>query len=159
MPGEELCPNYIDSFENTFSSSNHRRRLLSERWKFDCGCPACNLPSEEQHENDHIRERIATLHSSIPRLMSDWRVEEAHKAAVAKLELMSEIPEHVASILPSAMMEVVEMTRLAELRGVKLPDQSHLVTEAQELSRQLGDSFVEVTNEKLRQIDANCEML
>ena len=107
----------------------------------------------------YFRERIATLHSSIPRLMSDWRVEEAHKAAVAKLELMSEIPEHVASILPSAMMEVVEMTRLAELRGVKLPDQSHLVTEAQELSRQLGDSFVEVTNEKLRQIDANCEML
>ena len=68
-------------------------------------------------------------------------------------------PDHVTSIIPSAMMEVVEMSRLAEARGVKVPDQSHLVTEAQELARQLGDSFVCVTNEKLKQIDATCEML
>ena len=106
-----------------------------------------------------FRENIKSLHDSIPRLMSDWRVKEAHDAAVTKLELMSRISEHVTSILPSAMMEVVEMSRLAEARGVKVPDQSHLVTEAQELARQLGDSFVSVTNEKLKQIDATCEML
>ena len=106
-----------------------------------------------------LRENIKSLHDSIPRLMSDWRVKEAHDAAVTKLELMSRISEHVTSILPSAMMEVVEMSRLAEARGVKVPDQSHLVTEAQELARQLGDSFVCVTNEKLKQIDATCEML
>ena len=107
----------------------------------------------------YLRESIKSLHDSIPRLMSDWRVKEAHDAAVTKLELMSRISQHVTSIIPSAMMEVVEMSRLAEATGVKVPDQSHLVTDAQELSRQLGDSFVDVTNEKLKQIDATCEML
>ena len=106
-----------------------------------------------------FRESIKNLHDSIPRLMADWRVREAHDAAVTKLELMHRISDHVTSIIPSAMMEVVEMSRLAEARGVKVPDQSHLVKEAQELSRQLGDSFVDVTNEKLKQIDATCELL
>ena len=91
--------------------------------------------------------------------MADWRVREAHDAAVTKLELMQRISGHVTSIIPSAMMEVVEMSRLAEARGVKVPDQSHLVKEAQELSRHLGDSFVDVTTEKLKQIDATCELL
>ena len=106
-----------------------------------------------------FRESIKNLHDSIPRLMADWRVREAHDAAVTKLELMHRISDHVTSIIPSAMMEVVEMSRLAEARGVKVTDPSHLVKEAQELSRQLGDSFVDVTNEKLKQIDTTCELL
>ena len=91
--------------------------------------------------------------------MADWRVKEAHDAAVTKLELMTRISDHVTSIIPSAMMEVVEMSRLAEAKGIKVPNQSHLVKEAQEMSTQMGDSFVNVTNEKLNQIDATCEML
>ena len=91
--------------------------------------------------------------------MADWRVKEAHDAAVTKLELMTRISDHVTSIIPSAKMEVVEMSRLAEARGVQVPNQSHLVKEAQEMSIQMGDSFVNVTNEKINQIDAICEML
>ena len=91
--------------------------------------------------------------------MADWRVKEAHDAAVTKMELMNKISDHVTSIIPSAMMEVVEMSRLAEVKGIKVPIQSHLVKEAQEMSIQMGDSFVNVTNEKLKQIDATCEML
>ena len=106
-----------------------------------------------------FRERIKNLHDSIPSLMSDWRVKDAYDAAVTKLDLMYRISEHVTSIIPSAMMEVVEMSRLAEARGVQVPDQSHLVKEAQELSRQLGDSFIAVTDEKLKQIEATCDML
>ena len=91
--------------------------------------------------------------------MADWRVKEAYDAAVTKLELMTRISDHVTSIIPSAKMEVVEMSRLAEARAVQVPNQSHLVKEALEMSKQMGDSFVNVTNEKMNQIDATCEML
>ena len=85
--------------------------------------------------------------------MADWRVKEAHDAAMTKLELMTRISDHVISIIPSAMMEVVEMSRLADAKGIQVPNQSHLIKEAQEkMSTQMGESFVNVTNEKLNQI-------
>ena len=56
-------------------------------------------------------------------------------------------------------VEVLQERHLVVQLPLQVPDQSHLVKEAQELSRQLGDSFVDVTKEKLKQIDDTCESL
>ena len=97
-PGEELCPNYIDSFDNTFSSCADRKALLSKRWKFDCQCHVCHLPSKEQAENDARRLELRSLHQSIPSLMSEWKVDQALAAAVSKLELMMTMEEEMMTV-------------------------------------------------------------
>ena len=62
------------------------------------------------------RKRLRSLHDSIPSLMSKWKVEEALKAAEQKLELMLTIDDQLATVIPSAFMEVYEMRRLAEVK-------------------------------------------
>ena len=159
-PGEELCPNYIDSFDNTFSSSRDRKTLLLKRWKFECECRVCNLEELKQNEDDQRRLEIRSLHQSIPALMTEWRVAEALRAAEKKLSLMMKMQEEMRTIIPSAMLEVVEMSELSKMKKIKnLPDHSHYIKEAAVLSEQLGDSFVDVMNQKLVQIQQECQSL
>jgi len=158
QPGEELCPNYIDSFQNTFSSSGDRKRLLLARWKFECKCEVCSLPNDQQQNNDDIRKQIGSLHESIPSLMSKWKVKEALEAAKKKLKLMMTVSEQMTTIIPSAILEVYEMNRLAQEMSLDVESNcSNLLNMARKLSKELGDSFVDTLVQKLQQIELECE--
>ena len=47
--------------------------------------------------------------------MSKWKVKEALEAAKKKLKLMMTVSEQMTTIIPSAILEVYEMNRLAQV--------------------------------------------
>jgi len=114
VPGEEICANYIDSFEATFSPCSERQVRL-KHWDFECHCEVCSLSEKNREENDLIRQKIALQHQLIPKYMSNWKIGKAVGAARTKLELMRSIHEQMITTLPSAMLELYEMCRLAKV--------------------------------------------
>ena len=61
------------------------------------------------------RAEILAAHNSIPALMSGWRAEEALAAARTKLRLTRELGDQLATLLPSALLELHEMSSLAQV--------------------------------------------
>jgi len=157
--GAEITANYVDSFEATFSSAEERKAKL-QQWNFDCCCEVCDLPSEELAANDKSRRAIALHHQLIPRYMASWKVDRALGAASAKVELMRELQLGMETTMPSALLEVWEMTRFATEIGIpsNLEGKS-LLEEAARLASKLGHGFVQTHKEKVEQVEATVKGL
>jgi len=154
--GEELCTNYIDSFEATFSSTKDRQDLL-QRWKFVCQCEVCGLPEDKKKENDLTRQKIGLQHQLIPKYMANWKIDKAVEAARTKVRLMKSMETEMVTTLPSAILELYEMCRLAKILNTVVEDEcEHLLKEAKERSEKLGDRFVLVLQQKVEQIEQEC---
>lgn len=157
--GEELCTNYIDSFQATFSCTRLRQDLL-QRWKFVCQCEVCSLPDLERRQNDLLREKIFLQHQLIPKFMASWKVDKAVEAARTKLELMKSIENQMVTTIPSAILELYEMSQLRKvLKSCSDDDDDeceNLLKEAKERSNILGDRFVHTLVEKVQQIEQEC---
>lgn len=154
--GEELCANYIDSFQATFSPISERQACL-QHWHFVCDCQVCSLLGEERKTNDLIREKISLQHQLIPKYMAGWKIDKAVAAARMKVELMMSIKDQLLTTLPSALLELYEMCRLAKVLNCEVPeDCDDLLKQAKDLSEKLGDRFVHVFNQKVEQVEQEC---
>ena len=108
--------------------------------------------------------------------MSGWRAEEALAAARTKLRLLRGLGDQLATLLPSALLELHEMSSLAQVRPWKTTsppvlmccvqvlgrpgeETSHCVAEARQLSALLGPCFEDVCEQKLQQIQQECLQL
>lgn len=91
--------------------------------------------------------------------MSGWRAEEALAAARTKLRLTRELGDQLATLLPSALLELHEMSSLAQVLGRPGEETSHCVAEARQLSALLGPCFEDVCEQKLQQIQRECLQL
>ena len=103
-----------------------------------------------------FREEIREVHSSIPRLMSTWDIDRALKAAEKKILLLRKISDQMITVMPSALMELYEINRIALTRGHKREEMKYLKEEALKLSSRMGDSFVRIFHQKLNQIEEEC---
>jgi len=156
QPEEELCANYIDSFEATFSPCSVRQELL-QRWHFLCRCQVCSLQGDCRQKNDVIREKISLQHKLIPKYMAGWKIDKAVAAARTKVELMKSIQEQMITTLPSAKLELYEMCRLAKTLGCSVPENcDDILQEARDMSVKLGDRFLHVFHQKVEQVEQEC---
>ena len=68
--GEQICTNYIDDYEMSYSNAKTRQvssscyvlceqlgaqARLAAGWGFHCGCQVCSLPPAQLEENDRLR--------------------------------------------------------------------------------------------------------
>ena len=60
------------------------------------------------------------------------------------------------TVMPSALMELYEINRIALTRGHKREEMKYLKEEALKLSSRMGDSFVRIFHQKLHQIEEEC---
>merc|ERR1712150_287543 len=158
-PGQELSANYIDSFEATWSSRVQRQKRLS-LWKFSCQCEVCSLEGEDLRSNDAIREEISLQHQLIPKYMANWNIVKAVASAERKLHLVKVLEGEMKTLLPSSLLELYEMYRLALTLNVKVPQDIEVFKEeARLLSDQFGERFVNVFHEKLDQIEEECDQV
>lgn len=159
--GEELCANYIDSFQGTLATSQERKQRL-RKWNFDCSCQVCSLPHNELTENDKIRRSLYCYHEQIPRHMAAWRVGRAVEAAERKLALLERVREEMWTLLPSTLLELHEMRALAAALGHKheeTRDLAAIVKRAYDLSVKFGDRFVFDYKQKLSEIEQECQQV
>eukprot|EP00088_Acartia_fossae_P006428 TRINITY_DN12959_c0_g1_i2.p1 TRINITY_DN12959_c0_g1~~TRINITY_DN12959_c0_g1_i2.p1 ORF type:complete len:351 (+),score=48.42 TRINITY_DN12959_c0_g1_i2:35-1087(+) len=157
--GEELLANYIDSWEASFLPHTERQKRL-RKWKFDCTCTVCSLPSQQLTNNDRIRCEICRQHQQVPQFMSKWDVKSALEAAEKKLKLSLEIKDEILTSLPASYLEVFEIASIYKITGgkSKVSTESYLA-EAENLSKSFGYSFyvgfqnkVKDIKEEIRQI-------
>ena len=152
-PGQEITANYIDGYEATFSSCKERQAKLGH-WNFVCSCEVCSLPAQERASNDEVRKNIGLQHQLIPRYMAAWKVERAMAAARTKVDLMLSLRAEMASTLPSALLELWEMVRIGQEKGVaSQEDCGALLQEAGHLAEKLGHRFLHVHRQKVEQVE------
>ena len=133
--GQEITANYIDSYEATFAPCLERQARL-EHWKFVCSCEVCGACEEERRRSDEVRRSIALQHQLIPRYMAGWKVEQALGAARTKVQLMRSVREQMETTLPSALLELWEMSRIGEAKGLGAQeDSSKILLEAEGLAK------------------------
>lgn len=155
--GEELCANYIDSFEGTLSSCIERQKRL-KKWHFTCTCEICSLEPIKREENDRIRESLSIYHQLIPKCMASWNLARAVEAAEMKLKTMEGVSDEMATLLPSTLLELYEMYSLAKVLNHKVSsDMESLAKRASRLSSQFGDRFMSDYTEKISQIEQECK--
>jgi len=82
------------------------------------------------------------------------------EAARTKLELMKSIENQMVTTIPSAILELYEMSQLRKvLKSCSDDDDDeceNLLKEAKERSNILGDRFVHTLVEKVQQIEQEC---
>ena len=105
------------------------------------------------------REELRGVHLSIPRLMSAWHLLPALAAAEKKIVLLKKISSQMITVIPSALLELYEINRIALARGHKLKDLTYLAEEALQLSSKMGDSFVKTFHQKMTQIEEECKSM
>ena len=121
-------------------------------------------------------------HELIPKYMANWNIVKAVATAERKLELVKMLEGEMKTLLPSSLLELYEMYRLALVRAksiistlfslisllyfyfqtlnVKVPQNIEVFKEeARLLSEQFGERFVNVFHEKLDQIEAECDQV
>lgn len=154
--GEEITANYIDSYEGTFATAEHRQKRL-EFWNFVCSCEVCGLPAPSLQQNDKTRLEIMVNHKLVVKMMEGWRVGRAVGAARRKLDLMLSIRDQMISTLPSAQMELWEVARLAQVLNIPTDEDCDiLLEEARDLSTKMGARFVHVFHQKVEQVKQEC---
>jgi len=152
--GDEITANYVDSFEATFASAEERKERLRQ-WNFDCQCEVCSLPAADLKENDGNRRAIALQHQLIPRYMAGWKVDRALAAARSKVDLMRKLNLGMETTLPSALLEMWEMARIATEIGLPTNlECNSVVEEAARMACKLGHGFVQTHQEKVDQVEA-----
>ena len=88
--------------------------------------------------------------------MSAWHLLPALAAAEKKIVLLKKISSQMVTVIPSALLELYEINRIALARGHKLKDLKYLAEEALQLSSKMGDSFVKTFHKKITQIEEEC---
>ena len=84
--------------------------------------------------------------------MSAWQLELALAAAERKLELLRRISCQMVTVIPSALLELYEINRIAVARGhSRRPELKYLAEEALQLSAKMGHSFVRTYHQKMTQ--------
>ena len=63
-----------------------------------------------------FRDDISNLHNKIPSLMYEWRISEALVTAQTKLQRILQLSDQMTTIVPSAMMEVYEIWKIAQVK-------------------------------------------
>ena len=91
--------------------------------------------------------------------MSTWDLEGALAAAQNKIFLLKKISDQMITVMPSALLELYEINRIALARGYKVEEMKNLVEEAFKLSARMGDSFVKIFHQKINQIEEECRQL
>ena len=91
--------------------------------------------------------------------MSGWEVEGALAGAEKKIVLLRRISSQVVTVIPSALLELYEINRIALARGHRRQDRRYLAEEALQLSTKMGDSFVKTFHQKMNQIEEECQSL
>ena len=91
--------------------------------------------------------------------MSAWHLQSALAAAERKIVLLRKISCQMLTVMPSALLELYEINRIALARGHKLEELNHLAEEALQLSSKMGDSFVKTFYQKMTQIDEECKSM
>ena len=82
--GEELLNNYVE----LCAPGGERRKLLSERFGFDCRCVACAAADEAP--SDARRAKLAALDESVFKLCRRGRYDQAARDAETRLALLAE---------------------------------------------------------------------
>ena len=91
--------------------------------------------------------------------MSAWHLQSALAAAERKIVLLRKISCQMLTVMPSALLELYEINRIALARGHKLEELNHLAEEALQLSSKMGDSFVKTFHQKMTQIEEECKSM
>ena len=116
------------------------------------------MTSRRSFTRNISREELREVHLSIPRLMSGWQLELALAAAERKLELLRRISWQMVTVIPSALLELYEINRIAVARGhSRRPELKYLAEEALQLSAKMGHSFVRAYQQKMTQIEEECQ--
>ena len=143
-PGQELCVNYIQGYED-FPTAEQRLNKLSKEWRFDCMCPLCQDPED----SDKRRRELYRLHSLIRSLMGQGNIVDALKTAEMKLSLMKEHEEEFVPMIPYVMIDVYQLSRLGKQLGLCLQDHSHYATESLKIAESLGEDHVKRLKQKI----------
>ena len=141
--GEELCASYLANYY-VYATSSERKTVLQQGWKFECKCRVCNLPDDEQEENDKKRMKMKKLHKETLALQEESKLQEAFVCARTKLALMREMEEDVMMEMLLTLYEVYELSESGRRQGLPLEDCGHYVKEAKELAEKFGDFYLEV---------------
>ena len=91
--------------------------------------------------------------------MSAWSLEAALAGAEKKIVLLRKISSQMVTVIPSALLELYEINRIALARGHRGQDRKYLAEEALQLSGKMGDSFVKTFHQKMNQIEEECQSL
>ena len=67
-----------------------------------------------------VREEISLQHQLIPKYMANWNIVKAVACAERKLDLVQTLEEEMKTLLPSSLLELYEMYRLALVRDNKI---------------------------------------
>ena len=62
------------------------------------------------------REEISLQHKLIPKYMANWNIVKAVASAERKLQLVKDLEGEMKTLLPSSLLELYEMYRLALVR-------------------------------------------
>ena len=76
--------------------------------------------------------------------MSNWDLKRSLAAAQNKVLLLRKISDQMITVMPSALLELYEINRIASARGYKTEEMKYLKEEALKLSSMMGDSFVKI---------------
>ena len=91
--------------------------------------------------------------------MSAWQLELALAAAERKIVLLRKISSQMVTVIPSALLELYEINRVALARGHNRPELKYLAEEALQLSTKMGYSFVKTFHQKMTQIEEECQSM
>ena len=143
-PGEELCVNYIQGYED-FLTSEQRLARLSREWRFDCVCDLC----QDAEESDSRRQELLTLHSSLRSLMERGNIQEALRTAEMKLSLMKDHEQEFAPMIPYVMIDVYLISRCGKLHGLTMPDYSQYLRDSLKIAESMGEDHVKKLKQKM----------
>ena len=91
--------------------------------------------------------------------MSNWDLKKSLAAAQKKVLLLRKISDQMTTVMPSALLELYEINRIALARGYKREEMKFLKEEALKLSSMMGDSFVRIFHQKINQIEEECRQI
>ena len=149
---QEITTNYVDSYEMVTAGRSERQGLL-QHWDFVCQCEVCTRGEEEVARNDGIRRAIGVQHQLVAKYFGAWKVGHAVTAARAKLDLMMSIRNEVLASLPSALLGLWEVARVARELGQVEEDCEALLQEAAVLARTMGETFLRQHRAKVAQVE------
>ena len=74
---------------------------------------------DDNEDNIYIcREQISLQHQLVPKYMQTWNIDKARAAAQKKMELMKILKKEMMTLMPSTLMELYEMYRIAAVRAL-----------------------------------------
>lgn len=150
--GEEICTNYIDDFQNNYSSHKFRQKILLDCWHFHCACSICSLPPDKLGANNQIRSSIMENHNIIPEKVSTQDLEGCISSSKSKLQGILSLGNQLISDLPAAYLETYEFLAIGKALRLNVEDPEVYRQKAEDLAKKFGDKFWNGYNTKLQEI-------